>query len=295
MKYLWCFSLAFICLLVRGEAKINPGDVSFIYYSKHHRNGYFLNHESDLHKVFNRQLPTIVLVHGWQDNYEADSNSFVRDAILLKLDANIIKVDWSPLSEKGYFTARDAVPFVGRLAAKLLDNISNKFGYSLRRVTMVGFSLGAHVCATIGKTLNGKIGVLTALDPAGPFISPTDRNYCVHKTDAQYVQVIHTNGGTLGMSAPIGHSDFYPNGGSRQPGCGLDLLGGCSHNRAWEYFAESINNNTFFATRCDSWRNYADGSCRGERRLMGSLKTVDVFAKGTFYLTTNSAPPYGQH
>lgn len=38
------------------------------------------------------------------------------------------------------------------------------------------------------------------------------------KTDAAYVQVIHTNGGILGMQGQVGTADFYPNGGIRQPG-----------------------------------------------------------------------------
>lgn len=43
-------------------------------------------------------------------------------------------------------------------------------------------------------------------------------------TDAQFVDVIHTAGGTFGYVKPIGHVDFYPNGGKApQPGC-LDPL-----------------------------------------------------------------------
>ncbi|CAG9759293.1 unnamed protein product [Ceutorhynchus assimilis] len=293
MKYFWYFSLAFICSLVRwGQAEIDP--VSFIYYSKHHRNTSDPL-KSDVLEVFNPRLPTIVLVHGWKQNYKADNNYFIREAILSKLDANIIVVDWSPLSKKEYSTARDAVPFVGRLAAKLLDKISNKFGYSLRKVTLVGFSLGAHVCAAIGKTLHGKIGVFTALDPAGIGINPFDHDYCVYKTDAQYVQVIHTDGNFYGMLEAVGDSDFYLNGGVNQPGCDDEDDEKCSHKRAWKYFVESINNNTFFATQCHSWRDYKDGSCRGKRRLMGGFQTVDVSARGKFYLKTNSASPYGQH
>lgn len=58
------------------------------------------------------------------------------------------------------------------------------------------------------------------------------------KTDADYVQVIHTDGDTFGLMEPIGHgkristyggsiaynfiirffsADFYPNGGKQQP------------------------------------------------------------------------------
>jgi Lipase len=45
-------------------------------------------------------------------------------------------------------------------------------------------------------------------------------------TDAMFVDVIHTCAGLLGYDLPIGHVDFYPNGGDHvQPGCGFDPTG----------------------------------------------------------------------
>lgn len=40
----------------------------------------------------------------------------------------------------------------------------------------------------------------------------------ISRSDAKYVQVIHTNAGILGMQYQVGTADFYPNGGIRQPG-----------------------------------------------------------------------------
>lgn len=37
-----------------------------------------------------------------------------------------------------------------------------------------------------------------------------------------YVEVLHTNAGLLGLAAPLGQADFYPNFLKTQPGCGLD-------------------------------------------------------------------------
>lgn len=51
------------------------------------------------------------------------------------------------------------------------------------------------------------------------------------QSDANYVDVIHSNGeslivGGFGTWEPIGHVDFYPNGGRAQRGCQHLLIGG---------------------------------------------------------------------
>ncbi len=66
---------------------------------------------------------------------------------------------------------------------------------------------------------------MTALDPALPLFGvkePADR---LDPSDADFVSVVHTAGGVIGWDDPLGHADFYPNGGKKQPNCGLDV--GC--------------------------------------------------------------------
>lgn len=81
------------------------------------------------------------------------------------------------------------------------------------------------------------------------------------------------------MGEPIGHLDFYPNGGENQPGCdqgmfkfihmekgsvvkGVRKYLGCDHIRSYEYFTESINTQCpFIAVECDTWDNYFAGNC----------------------------------
>lgn len=62
------------------------------------------------------------------------------------------------------------------------------------------------------------------------------------------MEVIHTS--TLSFTQPIGTIDFYPNGGKSQPGCRWDLTARCSHQRAFEFYAESIYNPKFSAFGC---------------------------------------------
>ncbi|XP_066247226.1 pancreatic lipase-related protein 2-like [Euwallacea similis] len=294
------FSLVLSCLLAFASCEnIKREAVSYIIYSRSNLDGSISRSPEDsafniIVDAFNPNLPTIVLIHGWLDNYESNFNTYIRSAVLTKIDANIIKVDWSSFSTQLYSIARDAVPTIGALTAELIQSIYTYYDYSADNVTLVGFSLGAHVAATVGKNLEGNIGTLVALDPAGPGINSQDLSYSVHPTDAQYVQVIHTNAGTLGMIDPVGHADYYPNGGSRQAGCGIDIIGSCSHNRAWNYFVESISDNQFMAVNCATWDELLTSNCHGGRVFMGGLSNIDRSAKGLFYLETNTATPFGR-
>lgn len=64
----------------------------------------------------------------------------------------------------------------------------------------------------------------SALDPAYPGFEGPNARRRLNKTDARFVDVIHTNArfglnNAVGLETPLGHADFYPNGGSYQPGC----------------------------------------------------------------------------
>lgn len=58
------------------------------------------------------------------------------------------------------------------------------------------------------------------LDPALPLYDFQSKNQRLCPSDAAFVDVIHTDGGVLGLPFPMGHADFFPNGGKGlQPGC----------------------------------------------------------------------------
>lgn len=100
------------------------------------------------------------------------------------------------------------------------------------------------------------------MDPAMPLflIVKSDR---LHKNDAVTVDVVHTCAGLAGLDDAIGDVDFYPNGGSKpQPGCGLDLLGVCSHGRSYELVGESgWEKNAFKSELCPNKDDAINGAC----------------------------------
>lgn len=73
------------------------------------------------------------------------------------------------------------------------------------------------------------LGRITGLDPAEPHFSKAKRPVRLDRTAAKYVDIIHTDAsqfirGGLGMTESIGHVDYYPNGGTDQPGCGKSIV-----------------------------------------------------------------------
>ena len=104
---------------------------------------------------------------------------------------------------------------------------------------------------------------------------------------ARYVEVIHTEGGCLGTMEPLGHADFYPNGGKDQPGkCKTE-----SHSLAIDFLAESINSvRGFYGKKCT---DISLKDCKGPMSLMGGIKD-NIHTTGIFTLITNSNNSYAR-
>lgn len=113
------------------------------------------------------------------------------------------------------------------------------------------------------------------------------------KSDALFVDVIHTSAKSLGIQNPIGHADFYPNHGSIQPGCPFYDFA-CNHNRARFYYIESISTPRGFpARRCRNWTPTIKGCTLFPDTYMGI--SADRQAYGIFYLRTQAEPPYARY
>lgn len=80
-------------------------------------------------------------------------------------------------------------------------------GMDLQDLVIVGHSLGAHIAGRAAKQMKspGKIGVIVGLDPASVGFDFFETDLRLAETDADYVQVIHTDANKFGFSNPLGH------------------------------------------------------------------------------------------
>uniref|UniRef100_A0A1B0DD81 Lipase domain-containing protein n=1 Tax=Phlebotomus papatasi TaxID=29031 RepID=A0A1B0DD81_PHLPP len=182
--------------------------VGIYFYSPYLKNETRIHPEDPLPIGFNNSLPLKVVIHGWMGNKNHITIDPVKNAYLALSCCNVITVNWEDGARQNYDVSRYMVDIVGR-----------------RNIHVLGHSLGAHIAGNIGKYFNGTISRITALDPAGPLFRMNSTDAC-NRTDAAFVDVIHTDVGVLGEKNRRGHVDFYPNRGfPPQPGCYLlDIL-----------------------------------------------------------------------
>ncbi|XP_032158126.1 lipase member I [Mustela erminea] len=217
---------------------------------------------------FNVSKKTVWLIHGYRPTGSAPQwlQNFLR-VLLNQDDINVIVVDWT----RGATTLlyNRAVKNTRKVAVSLSSYIRNLLdhGASLHNFHFIGMSLGAHISGFVGKIFHGQLGRITGLDPAGPKFSgksPKDR---LAYTDAKFVDVIHSDTNGLGIKEPVGHIDFYPNGGKTQPGCPKSILSGiqyikCDHQRAVYLFMASLETKcNFVSFPCPSYEDFKAGLC----------------------------------
>lgn len=234
------------------------------------------------------------IIHGWQSDQTAGLNTFIRDQFLSNADHNVVVVDWGAGAQTiNYISARNRVGVTGGTIALFVDDLHRAGLIRFENIVVVGHSLGAHVAGNFGKQVTrGRIAAIFATDPAGPLFSVTDIDR-LNTNDATYTEALHTNAGNLGFAEPITHASFYPNWGTSQPGCGLDLAGACAHERSNLFYSETIRS-TFSARQCSGYRQIVDRNCPGIGTMarMGGDGPKNI--SGVFFLTTNSAAPFSQ-
>lgn len=268
-------------------------------YTRDNPDGQLLN-RSEPHLIesttFNATNPIKVLVHGWLGNTEEKESlcMYNVNSYLKVGEYNVICVDWKQYStDLSYAVARARAKHIARDIAKVLTRITYDLTIGVETMHLIGHSMGAHIVGFVGKNLVDRIPRITGLDPARPNYennAPEDRLYI---TDAHFVDVMHTNTDKNGFRKPIGHIDFFPNGGKSQPNCGLadKATGSCSHLKAYHYFSHSIwAKEDYVARKCSSWKDFKAHKCDdNESTFMGEY--VDLNQTDNYYLETSVDDP----
>ncbi|XP_050428474.1 pancreatic triacylglycerol lipase-like isoform X2 [Adelges cooleyi] len=277
----------------------NP-NITFHLYTRY-TNDYVLDNtdpDNLLQAPFILNAPIKILIHGYTGNKDYSPNIELRPAYLTYKNLNVISVDYKDLvQEPCYVQAVHNVPLVGKCTAAFIKHLFRvRTDLDFKDLHVVGFSLGAQVAGHIGRLTNGTIQRITGLDPASPlFDTYIVSNEMLDKSDAVFVDVVHTNIGYKGKSVPLGNVDFYANNAMIQPACGFNST--CSHVRAVEYYAESIMaKNEFLAVRCMSYLLYTLDFCEPSNlsNLVRMGEHVPQTAKGIYYFMTNSQAPFAR-
>ncbi|XP_072016455.1 pancreatic triacylglycerol lipase-like [Amphiura filiformis] len=269
--------------------------------------------ESLATSLFNPARKTLIYIHGWNNvGYKSSFAVDLTNALLDAENANVFIIDWTGGSDAPYNQAIQNARITGREVAYFIQFLHNETDIPYSRFHLMGSSLGAHASGFVGENQPG-IGRISAFDPAGPFFRGQDPALRLDQTDAEFVDVIHTDAESalrlgLGMLQPMGHADFYPNGGKEQAGCPKNITdhiddffrtSGCSHSRAPLLFLDSLDPTTgceLTSYPCSSWENFQAGLCsdcgrRGVCPVMGYYAERSR-ANGLLYLDTGSVSPY---
>lgn len=235
-------------------------------------------------------------------------------------NVNCVVVEWKKGVQTNYAQAANNVRVLGAQVAHMITFLMIKFKQTTDRFHLIGHSLGAQAAGDVGNRLKGLMRI-TGLDPTEPYFQGTEEQMRLDVSDATFVDVIHTDGTPfhsklgLGVSEPIGHVDFYPNGGEKMPGCSankgkptdLDAMwqgtmkfDGCNHVRAYQFYTESIvKPQGFIGYPCADKNSFEDEKCfpcaEDKCPQMGHYSYKLPADGGKYYLTTGESTPYGRY
>ncbi|XP_055918639.1 uncharacterized protein LOC129950742 [Eupeodes corollae] len=240
---------------------------------------------------FNAAHPTKIIIHGYNSNMFLDMLFEMKDEYLQKGEYNIIYVDWSILCPGPcYISSAQNTKHSGACTAQLVERIMDLGSTDIH---VIGFSLGAQVASYVARNLGSfLLPRITGLDPAMPLFITSSLDDKLDATDAEFVDVIHTNAFVQGKLERCGHLDFYMNGGVYQPGCTGNIFA-CSHQRAPAYFLESIRSTKgFWGWACSSYISYLLGFCPPTNYLVEAGENANPMSNGLYLITTANSTPF---
>jgi len=220
----------------------------------------------------------VVLIHGFGSKKGVWAGS-MKEAIFEndpRENLAVLTVDWKKGASASFWDPRGSynkavanTRYIGLAAQKVVQCLQRKSKSPGNiEVHCIGHSLGAHACSFLGNAMESTTGSkmfrVTGLDPAGPQFTTTlepgtlttykplesaPRDQRLDETDAQVVDIIHTDGNQWGTMRPIGDIDFYVGKslqtlGTHQAGCDTGDL--CDHSKSIKLFSQSLETENKF-------------------------------------------------
>lgn len=262
---------------------------------------------------FDASRPTKVIIHGYRALGSKPSwVEKLAQALLRAQDVNVLVVDWVYGASFAYNLVVENYKEVAVQISVLINQLQ-KHGCKLESFHFIGVSLGAHVAGFVGTLFEGKIGRITGLDPAGPMFKGADTYDRLDPSDAQFVDAIHTDSDYFGISIPVGHVDFFLNGGKDQTGCARSRFASmygyviCDHMRALHVYISALNSSCpMRGVPCSSYEDFLRGHCVDCDVFKGTCPTIGLSENSgitmspipteqKLFLLTTSSPPFCTH
>lgn len=236
------------------------------------------------------RLPLVILLHGYGQNKDLTPNHEIRPVLLQHEKVHVISVDYSTYARKPCYYPWAVVNtrHVAKCLAQFMDQLISLKYCRQNQFHLIGFSLGAQIAGQVSDFAKHKLYHITGLDPARPGYQ---MHHKLDASDAEFVDVIHTDPVVYSYLSPLGDADFYPNlENFHQTGCSriafpsklhfnlilliLSLLiklmikGICNHHRAAAYYAESITSELgFWSYNCGNWSQFLANRCHLHAKL----------------------------
>ncbi len=123
--------------------------------------------------------------------------------LLINGDFNVIAVDWGGGSARLYSQSAANARLVGLEVAALINYLIEYKNARAEDFHIIGHSLGAHIGGYAGEKLiemhRGRLGRITALDPAQPLFENMPTFVRLDPDDADFVDAIHTDAKSILM------------------------------------------------------------------------------------------------